>query len=83
MKTKVAKSVEYQKFVCGVENLTKGKPWPVDDERKLRGWYTSGNTDLRVLAFSFNGEYTEEAIRQKLIKFNLLIEQQPKKSPCC
>lgn len=64
--------------------MTKGKPWPADDERKLRDWYTSGTTDLGVLAFSFNGEYTEEAIRQKLIKLGLVKEQQqPKNSNCC
>jgi hypothetical protein len=64
--------------------MTKGKPWPADDERKLKDWYTTGTTDLRVLAFSFDGRYTEEAIRQKLIKFNLLKEQQqPKNSTSC
>ncbi|MCW4005280.1 MAG: hypothetical protein NWF04_01580 [Candidatus Bathyarchaeota archaeon] len=64
--------------------MTKGKPWPADDERKLRDWYTSGTTDLGVLAFSFNGDYTEEAVRQKLIKLGLVKEQQqPKNSPCC
>jgi hypothetical protein len=64
--------------------MTKGKPWPADDERKLRDWYTSGTTDLGVLAFSFNGDYTEEAIRQKLIKLGLVKEQQQQKnSNCC
>ncbi len=64
--------------------MTKGKPWPSDDEKKLRDWYSSGTTDLGVLAFSFDGRYTEEAIRQKLIKFGLLKEQQqPKNSNCC
>lgn len=58
--------------------MTKGKPLPADDERKLKDWYTSGTTDLGVLAFSFNGEYTEEAIRQKLIKLELVKEKQPK-----
>jgi hypothetical protein len=54
--------------------VTKGKPWPVDDEKNLKDWFTSGTTDLRVLAFSFEGRYTEEAIRQKLIKFDLMKE---------
>ncbi len=64
--------------------MTKGKPWPADDEKKLRDWFTSGTIDLGVLAFSFNGEYTEEAIRQKLIKLGLVKEQQqPKNSNCC
>jgi len=38
--------------------------------------YQSGTTDLRVLAFSFDGRYTEEAIRQKLLKSGLLKEKQ-------
>jgi hypothetical protein len=51
---------------------------------KDEDWYTSGTLDLRVLAFSFDGRYTEEAIRQKLIKLELLKEQQqPKNSACC
>jgi hypothetical protein len=54
----------------------KGKPWPIDDEKKLKDWFTSGTGNLGVLAFSFNGEYTEEAIRQKLIKLGLLREEQ-------
>ena len=64
--------------------MTKGKPWPAEDENKLRDWYQSGTTELRVLVFSFDGRYTEEAIRQKLLKFGLLKEQQqPKNSNCC
>ncbi len=64
--------------------MTKGKPWPVDDERRLRDWFSSGIIDFGVLAFSFDGEYTEEAIRQKLIKLGLVREQQhPKNSTCC
>jgi len=64
--------------------LVKGKPWPAEDEHNLKDWFSSGTTDLRVLAFSFDGHYTEEAIRQKLIKFDLLREQQqPKNSECC
>jgi len=64
--------------------MTKGKPWPADDEKNLKEWFTSGTTNLRVLAFSFGGCYTEEAIRQKLIKFGLLKEQQQSKnSECC
>jgi hypothetical protein len=64
--------------------MTKGKPWPAEDERKLRDWFTSGVTNLQVLAFSFNCQYTQEAIRQKLLKFGLLKEQQQlKKNECC
>ena len=56
--------------------MTKGKPWPIDDERKLKEWFTSGTTDLRVLVFSFDGEYSEQAVRQKLVRMGLLKEEE-------
>ena len=64
--------------------MTKGKPWPVEDERKLKDWFTSGTTDLGVLAFSFDGRYSQNAIRQKLIRLGLLkVEQQQSENVCC
>jgi hypothetical protein len=54
--------------------LTKGKAWPAEDERKLKDWFTSGTTDIRVLAFSFDGQYSEVAIRLKLARLGLLKE---------
>jgi hypothetical protein len=63
--------------------MTKGKPWPADDEKNLKAWFTSGTTDFRVLAFSLDGRYTEEAIRQKLIKLGLMKEQQQSAANCC
>jgi hypothetical protein len=63
--------------------MTKGKPWPTEDEKNLKDWYQSGTTDLRVLAFSLDGRYTEEAIRQKLIKLGLMKEQQQSAANCC
>jgi hypothetical protein len=64
--------------------MTKGKPWPVDDERKLKDWFTSGITDIGVLTFSFNGEYTEQAVRHKLQRLGLLKEEggQSQGAPC-
>ena len=56
--------------------MTKGKPWPTEDEKNLKAWFTSGVTDFGVLAFNFDGRYTEEAVRQKLIKLQLIKEQQ-------
>lgn len=47
--------------------MVKGKPWPLDDEMRLKGWFTSGATNLRVIAFSLDGKYTENAIYQKLL----------------
>ncbi len=63
--------------------MTKGKPWPADDEKNLKSWFASGTTNLGVLAFSLDGRYTEEAIRQKLIKLGLLKEQQQSAANCC
>jgi hypothetical protein len=63
--------------------LVKGKPWDFEDEKKLTSWFRSGTVDLRVLAFSFDGKYSEEGIRQKLIKLGLLKEQQQSKNLCC
>ena len=38
----------------------------------------------KLLAFNFDGKYTEEAIRKKLIKTGLLKEeQQQSKNGCC
>ena len=63
--------------------MVKGKRWDIEDEKKLTIWFRSGTTDLRVLAFSFDGKYAEEAIRQKLINLGLLREQQQLKNVCC
>jgi hypothetical protein len=63
--------------------LAKGKPWSIEEEKNLTSWFRSGTTDLRVLAFSFEGKYTEEAIRQKLINLGLMREQQQLKNVCC
>jgi cell division protein ZapA (FtsZ GTPase activity inhibitor) len=59
--------------------LVKGKPWPVEDERKLKDWYKSGTHDLRVLAFSFDNKYSENAVYQKLLDLGLLQEGDRKK----
>lgn len=63
--------------------MTKGKPWPTEDERKLKDWFASGTTDLSALVFTFEGRYTKEAIRQKLMSFGFLKEHQLKKFACC
>ncbi len=52
--------------------MVKGKPWPLEDERKLKDWFTSGTNELRVLAFSFENKYTENAVYQKLLDLGLL-----------
>lgn len=59
--------------------MTKGKPWPADDEKQLKAWFTSGVVDLRVLAFSFDSQYSENAIYQKLLDLGLLKEEEDRK----
>jgi hypothetical protein len=63
--------------------LAKCRPWDLEDEKKLTSCFRSGTNSLRVLAFSLEGKYTEEAIRQKLINLGLLREQQQLKNDCC
>jgi len=57
----------------------RGKPWPVDDEKRLKDWFTSGTKDLRVLAFSLEGKYSENAVYQKLLDLGLLREEEDRK----
>jgi hypothetical protein len=54
----------------------RGKPWPVDDEKHLKDWFLSGTKDLRVLSFSFDGRYSENAVYQKLLDLGLLREEE-------
>ncbi|HUK85170.1 MAG TPA: hypothetical protein VLU95_04840 [Candidatus Acidoferrum sp.] len=56
--------------------MTKGKPWPVEDEKQLTSWYNSGGKDLQVLAFSFDGKYSENAIYQKLLNLGLIVKEE-------
>jgi hypothetical protein len=52
----------------------RGRPWPVEDEKDLKDWFTSGIKELRVLSFSFDGKYSENAVYQKLLDLGLLRE---------
>jgi hypothetical protein len=54
----------------------KGKPWDLEDEKKLVEWYKSGTVNFRVLAFSFEGKYSENAIYQKLLDLGVLKEEE-------
>ena len=44
--------------------MVKGKPWSVEDEKKLKDWVTSG-VSVDALVFSFDGQYTKDAILQE------------------
>ena len=43
----------------------KGKPWSVEDEKKLKDWVTSG-VSVDALVFSFDGQYTKMLFTRKL-----------------
>lgn len=55
--------------------MTKGKPWPLVDEAKLKELLKSGKVDLDLLRTKFEGKYSKQGIRQKMISLGL-IEQQ-------
>jgi hypothetical protein len=48
----------------------KGKPWSMEDEKKLRDWVTSG-VSVDALVFSFDGQYTKDAIYKKIERLGL------------
>jgi hypothetical protein len=54
----------------------KGKPWAVEDEKKLREWVESGITDLAVLSFSFEGKYSKNAVYQKMLDLGLASKEE-------
>ena len=55
--------------------MTRGKPWPVDDEKLLKNWFDSGIHDLRVIAFSLDNKYSKNAIYQKLLDLGLILRE--------
>ncbi len=63
--------------------MPKGKPWPTKDEKTLKARFKSGITDFGVLSSSFDGKYSPEGVRQKLISLGLLKEQQQRKNVSC
>jgi hypothetical protein len=56
--------------------MTKGKPWPVEDEKQLSDWFKSSTKDIRVLSFSFDGKYSENAIYQKLLDLGIIQKEE-------
>ncbi len=47
--------------------------------QKLIDWYKSGTVNFRVLSFSFDGKYSENAIYLKLLDLGLLKEEEDAK----
>jgi hypothetical protein len=56
----------------------KGKPWSVEDEKKLKDWVTSG-VSVDALVFSFDGQYTKDAILRKMGRLGLEVVAAEKK----
>jgi hypothetical protein len=59
--------------------LVKGKPWSVEDEKKLIDWVTSG-VSVEALVFSFDGQYTKDAIYKKIERLGLEVVDEEKKN---
>ena len=58
--------------------IVRGKPWPVEDEKKLKDWVTSG-VSVRALVFSFDGQYTKDAIYKKIERLGLEVVRRREK----
>lgn len=56
--------------------MPKGKPWSVDDERKLKEWFKSGIKDFSILSSSFDGKYSPNAVYQKLLDLGLISKEE-------
>lgn len=59
--------------------MTKGKPWPTNDEKRLRELFESGSRDFGVLSAVFKGEYSENAVYQKLLDLGLISKEEEAK----
>jgi hypothetical protein len=59
--------------------LVKGKPWSVEDEKKLKDWVTSG-VSVDAPVFSFDGQYTKDAIYKKIERLGLEVVDEEKKN---
>jgi hypothetical protein len=64
------------RFICGAENMTHGKPWTFEEEKKLKDWVGSGIKSLSVLVFSFDGKYSQNAIYQKMLDLGLTAKEE-------
>jgi hypothetical protein len=55
----------------------KGKPWPNEDEKKLRTWVEMG-IGIETIVFSFEGKYTKDALVQKMFDLKLKTSREEK-----
>jgi hypothetical protein len=59
--------------------LLKGKPWSVEDEKKLKDWVNLG-VSVDAMVFSFDGQYTKDAILRKMGRLGLEVVALEKKN---
>jgi len=59
--------------------MGKGKPWPTEDEQRLKQLFESGKRDYGVLSAAFQGKYSENAIYQKLLDLGLISKEEEAK----
>jgi hypothetical protein len=55
--------------------MTKGIPWPVDDEKMLKSWVAS-DIGLDIIVFSFDGKYSKAAVQQKMLDLGLRLNEE-------
>jgi hypothetical protein len=60
--------------------MTKGKPWSLEDEKKLKDWVNSG-VSVDTPVFSFDGQYTKNAILKKAERLGLVVGVEKKIAP--
>ena len=59
--------------------MLKGKPWSVEDEKKLKDWVNLG-VSVDAMVFSFDGQYTKDAIYKKIERLGLEVVDEEKKN---
>ena len=55
--------------------MTKSKPWPPEDERKLNEWVTSG-IGVDVIVFGFGSKYSKNGVMQELLDLGLISKEE-------
>ena len=60
--------------------MVKGKPWSAEDEKKLKDWVITSGVSVDALVFSFDGQYTKDAIYKKMERLGLEVVDEEKKN---
>lgn len=57
----------------------KGKPWPSEDEQRLKKLFETVSKDYGVLSGAFAKKYSENAVYQKLLDLGLISKEEEAK----